>query len=94
MRRHYARLVGVFAADKVPGPYQGFVRHRAFIEGRELQGGEEVAVLAIGGTSSFFAVFGDTLDLERLRQELDGQRAQLPPEEEGALLRALEAQTT
>ncbi len=90
MRDHAARLVGVFRADKVPGPYQGFVNHRAFSEGRDLTGNEEVAILAIGGTSSYFPVFVDTLDLESLMQELGRQRAFLPEEEAEVLLNAVD----
>ena len=87
MQEYAARLAGVFPADRVPEPYQGFVAHRAFTEGREING-QEVAVLAISGTTSFFVVFMDSLDLERLREELGRQRAFLPEEEAQTLLDA------
>ena len=88
MQDYAVHLVDVFPVAKVPGPYQGFVGQRAFMEDREVEGQEEVAILAIGGTTSFFAVFLDTLDLERLREDLRRQRAFLPEEEAQALLRA------
>ncbi len=88
MQEYAARLAGVFPADKVPEPYQGFVTHRAFIEGREIEGHEEVAVLAISGTTSFFVVFMDSLDLEKLREDLGRQRAFLPEEEAQTLVEA------
>ncbi|HIJ00648.1 MAG: hypothetical protein PWQ88_557 [Candidatus Methanomethylophilaceae archaeon] len=73
---HGVRLVGVFPADAIPVPYQGFVRHRAFVQGRDESEGD-VAVLVIDGTTSFFAVFLDDLDLEEVGESLRKQNAEL-----------------
>jgi len=72
----------------VPEHLRGFVDLQARIEGRELEGDEQVALLVVEGTSSYVAVFLDAKGVFDLEARLSEQNAGIAPAD---LARILEA---
>ena len=88
---HLVDLVGIFGVDAVPPELKGFVFFQANLEGRELTGKEQVAVLVVRDTESYIPVFTETMEgLEDLDVRLERQEARLSEEARDALLRAID----
>ena len=75
---HWVELVQIFTVDAVPAEFRGFVDFQANVEGKELTGGERVAVLRVEGTGCYIPVFIDDLtDIESLERRLEAQEARM-----------------
>jgi hypothetical protein len=75
---HKAHLIGVYTLRDMPEELTGFVNFQAKLEKHELRMDERIALLVIVGTTSYVAVFVETVnDLTAVEKRLRDQDAEM-----------------